>query len=80
MARACMVVSRAGVPGYDAWMLILVRHAMPAYSAEVPPDCWELSEDGRNAVRRLGPVLPAGALLVASAERKAWQTLESRGR
>jgi broad specificity phosphatase PhoE len=74
-----MAVSRAGVPGYDAWMLILVRHAMPAYCGEIPPDCWELSEDGRSAARRLGPVLPAGALLVASAERKAWQTLESLG-
>lgn len=65
--------------GYDAWMLILVRHAMPACSAEMPPDCWELSGEGRSAARRLGPVLPSGALLVASAERKAWQTLESLG-
>jgi broad specificity phosphatase PhoE len=60
-------------------MLILVRHAMPAHSAENPPDCWELSEDGRSAARRLSSVLPPGALLVASAERKAWQTLESLG-
>lgn len=60
-------------------MLILVRHAMPDYSAEVAPDRWELGEDGRSAARRLGPVLPSGALLVASAEPKAWQTLESFG-
>jgi broad specificity phosphatase PhoE len=66
-------------PGYDAWMLILVRHAMPDYRAEVPPDRWELGEDGRSAARRLGAVLPSGALLVASAEPKAWQTLESLG-
>jgi broad specificity phosphatase PhoE len=60
-------------------MLILVRHAMPAYSAELPADCWELSEDGRSAAGRLGSVLPPGALLAASAERKAWQTLGSLG-
>jgi broad specificity phosphatase PhoE len=60
-------------------VLILVRHAMPAYGPEVPPDRWELSDDGRNAALRLGSVLPSGALLAASTETKAWQTLESFG-
>jgi broad specificity phosphatase PhoE len=60
-------------------MLILVRHAMPAYGPEVPPDRWELSDDGRDAACRLAAVLPAGALLAASAEIKAWQTLERLG-
>jgi broad specificity phosphatase PhoE len=60
-------------------MLILVRHAMPSYGPEVPPDRWELSDDGRAAACRLAGVLPSGALLAASAEPKAWQTLEPLG-
>jgi broad specificity phosphatase PhoE len=58
-------------------MLILVRHAMPAYSEDVPADEWPLSPDGFSAARQL--TLPAGALLAASNEVKAWQTLEHAG-
>jgi broad specificity phosphatase PhoE len=60
-------------------MLTVVRHAMPNSRPDAPPDCWELSEDGRRAARRLATVLPRRALLTSSAEPKAWQTLESLG-
>lgn len=56
-------------------MLILVRHALPAASPDVPPDEWELSDEGRDAAAMLVASLPAGAILVASAEPKAWMTL-----
>ncbi|GAB2869968.1 hypothetical protein GCM10027176_84570 [Actinoallomurus bryophytorum] len=56
-------------------MLILVRHAMPAFGPDVPPHEWPLSEEGRAAARRLTARLPPDAHLVASEERKAWQTL-----
>jgi broad specificity phosphatase PhoE len=59
--------------------LVLVRHAMPAYSENVPADEWVLSDDGRAAAERLCAGLPAGALLAASEEPKAWQTLEPAG-
>jgi hypothetical protein len=58
-------------------MLILVRHAMPAYEQSVPPELWPLSVEGWEAARALD--LPAGAYLVASEEVKAWQTLEPFG-
>jgi broad specificity phosphatase PhoE len=58
-------------------MLMLVRHAMPAYSEDVPADQWPLSPDGFSAARQLP--LPTGALLAASDEVKAWQTLEHAG-
>ena len=45
-------------------MLILVRHAMPAYEQSVPPELWPLSVEGREAARALD--LPPGAYLVAS--------------
>ena len=61
-------------------MLILVRHAMPDLDPQTPPHEWPLGEDGRSAARALAGVLPAGALLVASTEPKAWQTLEPAGR
>lgn len=48
---------------------------MPAACAEVPARDWPLSADGLAAARRLQ--LPAGALLVASDERKAAQTLQA---
>jgi len=58
-------------------VLILVRHAMPAYDRHVPPDRWPLSPSGRAAARRLP--LPTDALFAASDEVKAWQTLEHAG-
>ncbi|MGH8833465.1 MAG: histidine phosphatase family protein [Actinomycetes bacterium] len=60
-------------------MLILVRHAMPAFGPDVPAHEWELSEDGRTAAAVLARLLPAGARLVGSNEPKAWQTLEPAG-
>jgi broad specificity phosphatase PhoE len=60
-------------------MLILVRHAMPAYGPEVPAQDWQLSEDGAARATELAAVLPGDAHLVASAEPKAWQTLEPAG-
>jgi broad specificity phosphatase PhoE len=60
-------------------MLILVRHAMPAFGPDVPPEEWELSDEGRAAAATLARLLPAGARLVGSNEPKAWQTLEPAG-
>jgi broad specificity phosphatase PhoE len=57
--------------------LLLVRHAMPAYGRNVPPDLWPLSAEGRAEAARLD--LPAAAHLVASDEPKAWQTLTPSG-
>ncbi len=58
-------------------MLILVRHASPAYDEHVPPTLWPLSSGGLAAARDLQ--LPAGALLVSSDEVKAIQTIEHAG-
>jgi broad specificity phosphatase PhoE len=58
-------------------VLILVRHAMPAIDPAVPPAQWHLGPEGLVAAARLR--LPAGALLVASAESKAQQTLAHAG-
>jgi len=60
-------------------MLFLVRHAMPDHRAETPAAGWELGEVGRRAAESLSHVLPTGALLVASPEPKARQTLEPGG-
>jgi broad specificity phosphatase PhoE len=60
--------------------LLLVRHAMPAHGPDLPAHEWMLRYDGRGAARRLAPHLPAGACLVASAEPKAFQTLQPAGR
>ncbi|ACU73721.1 Phosphoglycerate mutase [Catenulispora acidiphila DSM 44928] len=60
-------------------MLILVRHAMPAFGPQAPPHQWPLSEDGRTAATLLADILPKDSRLVASAEPKAWQTLEPAG-
>lgn len=60
-------------------MLVLVRHAMPAFGPDVPAQEWELSTDGRAAAAALARLLPAGARLVGSDEPKAWQTLEPAG-
>ena len=59
--------------------LILVRHAMPAFSPDVPADEWTLSAEGLAAAQVLAGHLPAGARLVASTEPKAYQTLEPAG-
>ena len=59
--------------------LFLVRHAMPAFGPEAPAAAWELSSEGRCDARALSKALPAGALLVASREPKARQTLEPAG-
>jgi broad specificity phosphatase PhoE len=59
--------------------LFLVRHAMPAFGSDAPAAAWELSSEGRRDARALARALPADALLVASREPKARQTLESAG-
>lgn len=58
-------------------MLILVRHAMPEIEPETDPAIWSLSKEGREAAQRL--TMPAGALLVASREPKAIETLAPHG-
>lgn len=60
-------------------MLILVRHATPASEPQTPPHQWPLSQDGQAAARLLAGSLPPDSFLVASTERKAWQTLEPAG-
>ncbi|MGE5830021.1 MAG: histidine phosphatase family protein [Micromonosporaceae bacterium] len=59
--------------------LVLVRHAMPVVDPASPAHEWPLSSDGRADALRLVPLLPSGALLVASDEPKAYQTLEGAG-
>lgn len=59
--------------------LFLVRHAMPAFGPDVPAHAWELNSAGRCEARTLAGAVPAGALLIASREPKAWQTLEPAG-
>ncbi|MET0520588.1 MAG: histidine phosphatase family protein [Jiangellaceae bacterium] len=59
--------------------LILVRHAMPAIGPGVPAAAWELSNEGRRDAQALTRALPIGALLIASQEPKARQTLEPAG-
>ncbi|GAA1976130.1 histidine phosphatase family protein [Catenulispora subtropica] len=61
-------------------MLILVRHAMPAFGPRTEPREWPLGENGRAAARLLALSFPKDAYLVASTETKAWQTLEAAGR
>ncbi|GAA0430360.1 hypothetical protein Aca07nite_39100 [Actinoplanes capillaceus] len=59
--------------------LILVRRAMPAFGPDVPAAAWELSSEGWSNARALTRVLPLDALLIASQEPKARQTLEPAG-
>lgn len=61
-------------------MIFLVRHAEPAVDPDHQPHEWQLSEAGRRSARSLGRVLPTDAVLVASPEPKARQTLEPLGR
>jgi broad specificity phosphatase PhoE len=60
-------------------MLVLVRHATPAFGPDVPPEQWPLAPAGLAAAESLRRVLPSGALLVSSEEPKARQTLEPSG-
>ena len=60
-------------------MLLLVRHAMPLIDPAADPAAWPLSAAGVTAARALAGVIPAGALLVASDEPKAGQTLDPDG-
>lgn len=60
-------------------MLIVVRHAAPAASEDRAPETWELTAAGVVAARALAERLPADAVLVASPEPKALQTLAPAG-
>ncbi|MCY1143341.1 histidine phosphatase family protein [Actinoplanes sp. Pm04-4] len=57
--------------------VILVRHAMPEVDPGVPPRLWHLGAAGEAAARALTPALPADAVLVASTEPKAAETLQA---
>lgn len=59
--------------------LYLVRHALPDVDPATDPASWQLGPGGRAAARRLADMMPPGALLVASDEPKAWQTLNPDG-
>jgi broad specificity phosphatase PhoE len=52
---------------------------MPEFGPRVPPERWQLSAEGWRGADSLRRVLPAAALLVASEEPKARQTLEPTG-
>ena len=60
-------------------MLMLVRHATPAFGPDIPPERWPLAPAGLAAAESLRQALPPGALLVSSEEPKARQTLEPSG-
>jgi broad specificity phosphatase PhoE len=51
----------------------------PAFGPDVPAAAWELSSEGRREARALARALPPGALLIASREPKARQTVEPAG-
>ena len=59
--------------------VLLVRHAMPSVDPTTDPSTWPLSDEGRAAAADLCARLPGDAVLVASDEVKAWQTLEPAG-
>ena len=52
---------------------------MPAFDPDVAAADWELSSGGLSDARALVRALPIGALLIASREPKARQTLEPTG-
>jgi broad specificity phosphatase PhoE len=58
--------------------LILIKHASPQIDPDVPPERWDLSEQGRGRcaalAKALRPYLPA--VIVSSSEPKASQTAE----
>lgn len=56
--------------------VFLVRHAMPKLDPALGPAEWRLSAEGGMAARELRGRLPGHARRVASAERKAQETLE----
>jgi 2,3-bisphosphoglycerate-dependent phosphoglycerate mutase len=60
-------------------VLLLVRHAMPEIDPAIPAHDWPLSADGQAGANLLAGLLPSDAVLVASAELKARQTLEPAG-
>jgi broad specificity phosphatase PhoE len=60
-------------------VLFLVRHAMPAFSPETPPEQWQLDATGQRGAETLRHVIPPDAILVSSQEPKARQTLEPTG-
>jgi len=60
-------------------MFYVVRHAMPVVDSDQEPARWHLSAEGRRTAAALVRRLPAAALLVASDEPKAWQTLDPTG-
>jgi broad specificity phosphatase PhoE len=58
-------------------VLLLVRHAMPLVSPDLAPGAWPLTSEGRVLGEQLMRVLPDGAYLVSSDERKAWEASAS---
>lgn len=52
---------------------------MPSFGPDVPAHAWELNREGRREARKLAGALPAEALLIASREPKARQTVEPAG-
>lgn len=60
-------------------MMILVRHAMPDATSDVPANEWHLSAEGQGEAVRLAEILPRDARLVSSEELKALQTLGPAG-
>ncbi|MET9315354.1 histidine phosphatase family protein [Kribbella sp. NPDC003505] len=72
-------VQTAGSRMYVVWVLILVRHAMPAHGPDTPARDWALAPEGQVAARSLCGRLPTGARLVASSEPKAIASLGPAG-
>ena len=62
------------MPGPE--LLVLARHAEPLVEAGVPPAGWSLTDEGRDAARRMGERLASLGLrvVVSSTERKAMET------
>jgi hypothetical protein len=52
---------------------------MPAYGPDIPATAWKLSSQGWSEARALPRALPVDAVLIASREPKARQTLEPAG-
>lgn len=59
--------------------LILVKHAMPAIIPGIPPDEWQLSEQGQRSCSRLAEELAAWqpTQIISSLETKAQQTAQN---
>lgn len=75
----CRGASCPPAPDVAMSVLYVVRHAMPDVDPDQEPASWPLSEAGRSAAHALVKRLPEDALLVASDEPKAWQTLDPTG-